>query len=82
VAGEVLVSCATRSRGAALVLIEPSGKELPLEPIGPALFEFRQLSAINGIVRFTFSRDGAGRVTAFNRLTSGRVDSFPRVQAP
>jgi hypothetical protein len=66
-------------RGDALGLVEPSGKELPMEPIGPALFEFQLLSPSNGIVRFAFTRDAKGRVAAFHRLTHGRVDSFARL---
>jgi hypothetical protein len=66
-------------RDSALALIEPSGRELRMEPIGPALFEFRELSPLNGIVRFSFARDAGGRVTSFNRLATGVVNTFPRV---
>ncbi len=66
-------------RGSALALVEPSGRELPMEPIGPGIFEFRELSPSNGIVRFTFTRDAAGRVTAFSRLIPGSVTTFPRI---
>ena len=38
-------------RDTMLALIEPSGQELPMAPIGPGLFEFRNLSLSNGIVR-------------------------------
>lgn len=67
---------------AALVLVEPSGKQLPMEPIGPGLFEFKALSPGNGIVRFSFARDGSGQVRSFSRLISGQVDVFPRVSLP
>ena len=65
-------------RDSTLGLIEPSGQELPMVPIGPAVFEFRSLSPTNGIVRFVFPRDGAGRVTSMLRLVPGEVNSFPR----
>jgi hypothetical protein len=65
-------------RDTALALIEPSGAELPMAPIGPALFEFRTLSPANGVVRFVFTRDASGRVTAFTRLVNGEVITFPR----
>lgn len=67
------------ARDSALVLIEPSGAELPMEPVGPGLFEFGRLSPLNGIVRFVFSRDPAGRVVAMSRLISGEVTTFPRI---
>lgn len=66
-------------RDSALGLVEPSGKELPLEPVGPGLFEFRELSPANGIVRFVFTRDSAGRVAALVRLIPGHVNTFPRI---
>jgi hypothetical protein len=66
-------------RDSLLGLVEPSGQELPMEPIGPALFEFRDLSLSNGIVRFVFTRDDAGRVTAMSRLVPGQVSTFPRI---
>lgn len=61
-----------------LALVEPSGAQLPLEPIGPGLFEFGALSASNGVVRFVFTRDAAGRVAALTRLVPGTVTTFPR----
>jgi hypothetical protein len=67
------------ARDSALVLIEPSGAELPMEPTGPGIFEFDRLSPLNGIVRFVFSRDPAGRVVAMSRLISGEVTTFPRI---
>jgi hypothetical protein len=66
-------------RDSMLALVEPSGAELPMAPIGPALFEFRSLSMSNGIVRFVFTRDAGGRVTALSRLVNGEVITFPRV---
>lgn len=68
-------------RDSALALIEPSGKELPMVPIGPALFELSGMSPLNGIVRLVFTRDARGRVTAMTRLVNGAVNIFPR-QAP
>lgn len=65
-------------RDSVLGLVEPSGAELPMEPIGPALFEFGRTSPANGVVRFSFTRDASGRVTALNRLIPGYVHTFPR----
>lgn len=62
----------------ALRLVEPDGKVIELVAIGPGLFESAGQSPINGVLRFAFSRDQAGRVTAFSRLTEGRVDTYPR----
>jgi hypothetical protein len=67
------------ARDSALVLVEPSGLEIPMEPIGPGLFEFDYVSLANGIVRFSFPRDAAGRVTALVRLTPGAATAFPRI---
>lgn len=64
-----------------LALIEPSGKELPMVPVGPALFELGGMSPSNGIVRLVFTRDARGRVTSMSRLINGVVTTFPR-QAP
>lgn len=64
----------------ALRLVEPDGKEIELVAIGPSLFESAGQSPINGVLRFAFSRDEAGRVTAFSRLTEGRVDTYPRAK--
>lgn len=67
------------ARDSALVLVEPSGLEIPMEPVGPGLFEFNYVSLGNGIVRFSFPRDSAGRVTALVRLIPGTVTTFPRI---
>jgi hypothetical protein len=67
------------ARDSALVLVEPSGLEIPMEPIGPGLFEFGYVSLGNGIVRFSFPRDAAGRVTALVRLVPGSANTFPRI---
>jgi hypothetical protein len=64
----------------ALTLFEPSGKAVPMDPIGPGLFEFRVLSPENGVVRLLFSRDATGRVTTFTQLAPGVVNSFPRME--
>ena len=66
-------------RGAALAMVEPSGTEVPLEPIGPGIFEFRQLSPSNGMVRMVFTRDASGRVAGMTRLINGQATTFPRV---
>lgn len=67
------------ARDSALALIEPSGTEIRMEPIGPALFEFRGMSPLNGIVRIVFTRDPSGRVTSATRLVNGAVNTFPRI---
>ena len=66
-------------RDSALALIEPSGLEIRLEPVGPALFEMNVISMGNGIVRMQFTRDGSGRVTAISRVRLAGVEVFPRV---
>jgi hypothetical protein len=66
-------------RDSTLVLKEPSGKELGLAPVGPALFELTGLSPANGIVRVAFTRDDTGRVTSMSRIIFGAVDTFPRI---
>ncbi|HEX7239922.1 MAG TPA: DUF4440 domain-containing protein [Longimicrobiaceae bacterium] len=65
-------------RDSLLGLVEPSGQELPMAPVGPGLFEFRSLSLSNGMVRFVFTRDASGRVVAMTRLVPGQVSTFPR----
>lgn len=65
-------------RDSALVLIEPSGAEIPIEPIGPGLFEFRVLSPSNGVVRMAFARDAGGRVTSMTRILNGLANVYPR----
>ncbi len=66
------------ARDSALALIEPSGKELRIEPIGPGLFEFTALSPANGVVRLLFTRDATGRVTALSQLAPSGITAFPR----
>jgi hypothetical protein len=66
----------------ALALTDPNGAVLRLEPIGPGLFEEPRLSASNGLVRFAFARDAAGRVISINRLIPSGVNTFPRVTEP
>lgn len=65
-------------REGALWMIEPAGKAIKLNPIGPGLFEAEGLSPLNGVLRFLFARDQAGRVASFSRLVEGHVDTFPR----
>jgi hypothetical protein len=73
------VALRVEARDSALALIEPSGNEIRMEPIGPALFEFRGVSPLNGIVRMAFTRDASGRVTGMTRLVNGAVNTFPRI---
>lgn len=65
-------------RDAALVLVDPAGAETILEPIGPALFEARGVS-YQGLIRFIFTRDSTGKVTALTRITTD-VTTFPRIE--
>lgn len=64
---------------AGLALVEPSGKELPLEPVGLGIFELDRLSLSNGLVRIVFLRDETGKVVSMNRLLSGAINSFARM---
>ena len=66
-------------RDSALVLVEPSGTEIPLAPVGPGIFEFNVLSPLNGVVRMMFTRDAGGRVASLSRLVPGQVITFPRI---
>lgn len=66
-------------RDSALALIDPSGGEVRLEPIGPALFELPTLYDGIAVVRFAFARDATGRVTSLSRLIHGSVVSWPRL---
>jgi hypothetical protein len=66
-------------RDSALALVEPSGRELRIEPVGPGLFELPALSPANGVVRLLFTRDRGGRVTALSQLVPAGVNTFPRV---
>jgi hypothetical protein len=66
------------SAGVGLALIDPSGAESRLEPIGPALFELPTLYDGIAIVRFAFVRDSAGGVSSLNRLIYGSVVSWAR----
>jgi hypothetical protein len=67
------------ARDSVLALIEPSGRELRMEPIGPSLFEFDYLSPAGAIIRIAFARDASGRVTSASRLIPGAVNTFVRV---
>lgn len=67
------------TRDSVLALVEPSGRELRLEPIGPSLFEFDYVSPAGVIIRFAFARDASGRVISANRLIPGIVNTFVRV---
>lgn len=66
-------------RGTGLLLVEPEGLEIPLEPVGPGVFEFNRLSLGNGLVRIVFPRDSNGRVTGMTRLLVGAVTTFPKL---
>jgi hypothetical protein len=59
-------------RDTSLVLVEPSGKETRLEAIAPDLFEISQILSA-GNVRFAFSRDATGGVTAMTRIAHNIV---------
>lgn len=65
-------------RDSALGLIDPSGREIPLAPIGPAIFEYRSPEGVNSIVRFVFTRDSAGRIGALLRLAPGEANTWTR----
>jgi hypothetical protein len=67
------------ARDSVLALVEPSGRELRMEPIGPSLFEFDYLSPAGVIIRIAFARDASGRVTSASRLIPGTVNTFVRV---
>jgi hypothetical protein len=67
------------ARDSVLALIEPSGRELRMEPIGPSLFEFDYVAPAGVIIRIAFARDASGRVTSANRLIPGSVNTFDRV---
>jgi len=67
------------ARDSALALVDPTGAESVLEPIGPALFELPALYDGIGLLRYVFTRDASGRVTALSRLIYGSVVTWPRV---
>lgn len=67
------------ARDSVLTLIEPSGRELSMDPIGPSMFEFDYVSPAGVIIRMAFVRDASGRVTSANRLIPGGVNTFVRV---
>jgi hypothetical protein len=66
-------------RDSVLGLIDPTGREDPLAPIGPAVFEYRSPESVNSIVRFVFTRDAAGRIAALLRLAPGEANTWTRV---
>jgi hypothetical protein len=68
------------ARDSVLALVEPSGRELRMEPIGPSLFEFDYVSPAGAIIRMAFARDANGRVTSASRLIPGTVNTFVRVR--
>jgi hypothetical protein len=67
-----------RRTDAGLELLDPDGKAYPLEPIGPGLFEFGELSLSKGTMRFAFSRGADGKVVAMTRLLPNAVSVYPR----
>ena len=67
------------ARDSTLALVDPTGAESVLEPIGPALFELPALYDGIGLLRYVFTRDASGRVTALSRLIYGSVITWPRV---
>lgn len=66
-------------RDSALGLVDPSGQEVPLVPVGPALFEYHSPEGVNSIVRFVFTRDASGRIAAVLRLAPGEANTWTRV---
>jgi hypothetical protein len=67
------------ARDSTLGMIDPSGGEARLEPIGPALFELPSLYDGIAVVRFSFARDATGRVTSLSRMIYGSVITWPRL---
>ncbi|HEX8395341.1 MAG TPA: nuclear transport factor 2 family protein [Longimicrobium sp.] len=67
------------ARDSVLAMVEPSGRELRMEPIGPSLFEFDYVSPGGMIIRIAFARDANGRVTSANRLIPGSITTLVRV---
>jgi hypothetical protein len=67
------------ARDSVLALIDPSGAEVRIEPIGPGLFELPMLYDGIALVRFAFARDTSGRVTSLSRMIYGSVNTWPRV---
>lgn len=67
-------------RDGRLMLIEPSGLEIALDPVGPGLFEFDRVWIGTGVVRLMFARDAGGKVASFSRLVVGVVNTFARVR--
>ena len=66
------------ARDSVLALLNPDGSEARIEPIGPALFEMPTLYDGIAVVRFAFTRDGTGRVSALSRLIYGSVVTWAR----
>ena len=64
-------------RDSSLALIEPSGTETMLVPIGPDLFEIPAILTA-GNVRFSFGRDGNGKITSMTRIAA-KLITMPRV---
>ncbi|RYY96334.1 MAG: hypothetical protein EOO11_13725 [Chitinophagaceae bacterium] len=71
------ITLRVQQRDSTLLLIEPSGTETKLEPIGHGLFEGPVL-LFAGNVRFAFNRDSTGKVVALTRIAH-RVITMPRV---
>ena len=67
------------ARDSVLALVQPNGREIRLEPIGPSLFEFDYVVPAGVIVRLVFTRDAGGRVVSATRLIPGGVNTFVRV---
>ena len=68
------------ARDSVLALVEPSGRELRMEPVGPSLFEFDYVSPAGVIIRIAFARDASGQVTSASRLVPGGINTFVRVR--
>lgn len=67
-----------RAENKVLIMREPSGLELRLDPIGPGLFEADYVAPGGWVTRYSFARDASGRVVSLNVLSPGAVNTFPR----
>ena len=61
-----------------LILQEPSGLSLRLEPIGTGVFESDYVSPDGSITRYLFNRNDRGLVTSLSVLSPGMISTFPR----
>jgi hypothetical protein len=68
------------AHGNSMVLREPSGLEVRMEPIGLNLFESDYVSPDGSITRYSFDRDARGQVVSMTVLVPGVANSFPRIR--